>query len=496
MVVVWSHGRKQDNGSFEMRINSTFVSVGRGCVGAAGWGFRLGRWRRAARTMAAVLVVCAGASRAVAQPRIDPNDPVAVEAMNARMEEAFEDSPFSVDPAGMTSGEGMFGAIFGPSVTKADFKGFLKILKFDKEQTEAASLIYKQRLENYEVKGKPMQEMISELMRKVGESIGRGGDGNEQPENMEQLTKAAEEIMAERATMNKGVMEDLQAMLTPEQTELWPKVEMAERRNRLMRFQPMLMAPGAQVDVRTVLDVMLSKPGAAKPEQSVQDRIDATLATHERMIDEQARLAIPLDDVFRNSGMKAKPESDDMERMMKMMGEGGVIAERVRVANERAAKEITTALGEPAGGTFMDAYNAAAFPNIYKKTHGETLLDSALTFADLSEEQRGKLVTMREQHVAKLKDLRPKAVEQALAMSRMQAAMMSAKDDEARAKAMEKMGDFASMTARNDMRSADKEVVKQVRALMTDEQREKLPKRPRTAMPFTIQAPEAGGGEK
>ena len=34
-----------------------------------------------------------------------------------------------------------------------------------------------------------------------------------------------------------------------------------------------------------------------------------------------------------------------------------------------------------------------------------------------------------------------------------------------------------------------KEVVKQVRALMTDAQREKLPKRPRGAMPFEIPAP-------
>ena len=452
----------------------------------------LRRLARRPRTLAALLAVSLAGTVARAQiAPVDTKDPIAVEELNATMEDAFEDSPFSMDPATMMSGEGMFGAFFGPSVTKADFARFLKILGLTKEQSEAATIIYRQRLENYEAKGKPMQEMITSIMKKAMESMAK----HEQfePENMDEITKAAHDIQKERATMTKGVLEDLKALLTTEQEPLWPKVEAAERRNRLMRFQPIQMVPGVQVDFHELLETAFTKPGASRPDAGVMASIESSLATYDLALDEQAHLAVPLDDTMRSEMLVDKPSPEQMERQMKIMGEGMVIGEKVQNATQAACKAIAATLGGSSPATrdaFLESYNAAAFPNIYRQTHGEMVTDAALKLPDLTEDQRKGVTAIKDEIGAKYKDLRPKAVQEAIDMQKFQSAMMAAKDDEARQKVMEKMQGSMSMMSRYTMKAADKEAVKKIRALLTEAQREKLPKRPRPLNPFALPAPE------
>ena len=88
---------------------------------------------------------------------------------------------------------------------------------------------------------------------------------------------------------------------------------------------------------------------------------------------------------------------------------------------------------------FLESYNAAAFPNIYRQTHGEMVTDAALKLPDLTEDQRKGVTAIKDEIGAKYKDLRPKAVQEAIDMQKFQSAMMAAKDDEARQKVMEKM---------------------------------------------------------
>lgn len=442
------------------------------------------------RAWAVAGVAWVSASAAMGQvERVDPNDPAAAAERNAAMEDMFEDMPFEINPAGMTSGEGMFGAFFGPSVTKGDFKSFIAILRLDKEQAEAAGLVYAQRLANYEAKGKPMQDMITEFMKKMGEAMGRGEQPKE-PENVEQLSKAALDIQKEREAMAKGVMEDLKALASTEQLVRWPKVEMAERRIMLMRFQPMMMAPGSVVDIRGVLDATLAKNGMEQPSESERQRIEQAIDTLEVALDEQAKMAAPLDASMRSAGLNAKPSPEQQQLMMKVMGEGGMIAERVRTANETAVKSIAAALAEATKAEFMIAYRTQAFPAIYRVMHSERLLDAAVQLTDLTDEQRDTLTKMRADHSAKFKELRPQAADQLVEQNKRQAEWMAAKDDEAKTKAMERLSESFSKTARQDMKMADKEMVKQVRAMLTEAQRDKLPKRPRPNLPFQAQPSE------
>lgn len=436
------------------------------------------------------LVLLAGAARAQpGVPPVDPNDPIAVEQHNAAMEDAFADQAEMFNTEGMLSGEGMFGAFVGPSVTKADFARFIKILDLSKPQAEAAGAIYRQRIENYEVKGKPMKELITSIMKQAMQAMSRGEQF--EPENMEEFAKAVLDIQKERTSMTTGVLEDLKGLLTKDQEPAWPKVELVERRNRLLRFQPVQMVQGIQVDFREILDATFSKPGVARPDGAAQGALDQALAAYEAQMDEQAKIAIPLDDAFRSDMIITKPSQEQMDRQMKLMTEGMAIGGKIQAATDTAAKALAAALASTpeTRELFQHNYNAAAFPQVYRPTHGENVLAAALKLPDLTEDQRAKLDAIKAEVEPKFKDLRPKVVEETVGMTRFQTEYMAAKDDEARNKATERVQSLMMAHAKADFKQLDKDVVKRVRALVTDEQREKLPKRPRIATPFEIQPP-------
>ena len=451
------------------------------------------RFSRLLATAAAGVLLLAGtAAHAQGPYNIDRSDPAAVEQMNAAMEDAFEDMPFGIDAEGMTAGEGLFGAMFGPSVTQADFDGFVKTLKFESDQTMAARSIYKQRTANYQNKAGLLQRMIADFISKGMKAAGRG----EQPDmdGEDKLMVIVKEVEVERVAMSTGVMEDLKALLSKEQEALWPKVEQSQRRNRLMRFQSLLMAAGARVDVPRVIERTLAVPGTEKPTAEDSERISQALAEYETIVDAIAKQAIPLDDDMRTMnymGSKATPEQ--MQKQMQMAAEGGAMADRVRTANEAAIRTTAAVLAEPVRATLWENFNREAYPNVYRETHGQRVIDAALKFKDLTDDQREKLTTMKTNHAAKLDGLKPKVVAQMIAQNQTQSEWMAAKDEEAKTKAHEKM--IKAITEDNskaDLKAADGLVVKQVRELMNEEQRAKLPKRPKPKVPFEIEVETPG----
>ena len=133
-------------------------------------------------------------------------------------------------------------------------------------------------------------------------------------------------------------------LLTKDQEPAWPKVELAERRNRLLRFQPVQMIQGIQIDFREILETTFSKPGVAKPDGAVQGAIDQALAAYEAQMDEQAKIAIPLDDAFRSDMIVTKPSQEQMDRQMKLMTEGMAIGGKIQTATDTAAKALAGAL--------------------------------------------------------------------------------------------------------------------------------------------------------
>jgi Spy/CpxP family protein refolding chaperone len=177
-----------------------------------------------------------------------------------------------------------------------------------------------------------------------------------------------------------------------------------------------------------------------------------------------------------------KPEQ--MEKQMRLMGEGAAIARKVVTATEAAQRAVAAELPPEAAEKFADAFLRASNPRLFRTRHGERTADAALALLDLTAEQRDRLTALRDTHQAALKQLRPAAIKRQKAMEDFQAAMLAAKDHAERIKVSESMSElWQASDPMAEMRTKDNELIKQVRAVLTEEQRKQLPRRQSPNLP-------------
>jgi hypothetical protein len=401
---------------------------------------------------------------------------------DAQFEEMMEEMPFEMNLEGMTSGEGVFGAMFGPPITQADFDGFVRLLNFQNEQKQAAALIYSQRMANYQAKAGPLQKMLADLMARQMQAMRDGEHMEAQPTEteMKKLNEVAKAADVERAALRTGVMDDLRSLLGPGQDEAWQRVEMADRRNRLLRAQSMLMVESGRVDLRAVLARSVD---AKAVDATVSERVGLAMSDWDQAIDVHARAMAPIEEQLRSAAF-ADDRAEQMDKQMKLMGQGVTLARRVIATTEASQRAIAAELPPDLAEKFTDGFLRAAHPRIYRTRHGERTIDAALAFTDLTAEQRGRLTALRDAHQTLLKRLRPDAIKRQKAQDEFQAAIMAAKDDAERAKVMESSSEVWSQPdPMGELRGKDNELVKQVRRVLTEEQRKRLPKRPVPAIP-------------
>ena len=457
-----------------------------------------------AGAVAAAVVVSSGTAMPVfAQPNIVvntpggmPSDPGSVEDLNAAMEDAFADMDFDM-------GEMMNQAMGSPNsapISEADLNRFMTILEFTADQREAASTIFKQRFDNFRETGKDyprqMQDMMNAMMKKVSEAMQAGDMGGANAmADKEYMTKAAEleaKIKKNKEDLETGVLADLKDLLSKPQEALWPKVEMTRRRETAMRSQLLMMTVAAKVDLRQVAERYIAKhkdtPAAAVAS------VNAALDDHEAKIDPMFTQIIEMqtnaekgnDEVREKMG---KGDAPDIEKMMAPMRELPVIAQRLRRANLATANVIADALPAEQHDGFLGAYQAAAFPSTFRPMHSEKVLGAALQIDDLRDDQRAKLTEMQTAQITRLAQLRQAVVKEAVEAADAKADAAAKGEVNAMDMFMPSMGSVA----KQELRTADNDTVKQVRTMLTDEQREKLPKRQKPANPMKFEVSPDGG---
>lgn len=414
----------------------------------------------------------------------DMSDPATQAAMEAAMEDAFDSMPF--DFGDLPGGEdGLFGAATASPMTDQDVGKYSTLLNFSPEQRDAAKVIFKQRMENYQERARAVREEMSKAMKEMMSAIREGGAPEPNKGAQERMEKVGLELQAEQKTMEVGVLDDLKALLTPEQQGLWPKVERARRIDKALRSQTMMMSPGYRVDVRAEFDKFAgARKGDAALPTAATTAVSESLGNYEVALDSDAGAVLALDEKMQALGQRAQGEMPDMGAMFKLMGEAGEIAQRVRQAHERVSREIMLALPEGAQAAWTEAFGTASYPKIFRPTHGQRVLAAALKFEDLTEEQRTTLTALGEKHNASLAALRPKAVKEVIEQQEKQTkALKEGGGPEAFAATMAP----GQGGARQEMKAAETEVLKAVRAALSEEQRKRLPKRPAVGVPKELQ---------
>lgn len=411
--------------------------------------------RLAPATRAAVLIV-AGALFA-ASPSLAQGQPGRGGGDAQREGGRQPGGPRGGGPGGMFGGMGGMGGmqqLFEPPVSSRDLDKYAKQLGLDKEQTEVLTSLLEASQQEFNEAAKTAREQMEKLREEAREA--------RDPEVWREMGAQMETFRKARQKMEDTFFSDFKDILTEEQAAKFPKIERQRRREQTIGRGLM---SGERVDlIRTVEELNLT-PDQAAPLQPTLDLYEADL---DREL--TARNA-----VYEESQGKIREmfEAGNMDDMQKVLEKGREASKRVRDVNRRYARQLESMLPAEAQAKFTEQVRRESFPMVYRPTQAGRAIDAAKAFTDIDETQKSALATLSENYTRELGSLN-KQLEQATL------------DREENITAQDLMsrgfggrgGDEGPMgELREKRRDLDSTTMDKLRALLTPEQVEKLPRR-------------------
>jgi len=216
--------------------------------------------------------------------------------------------------------------------------------------------------------------------------------------------------------------------------------------------------------------------------------VEQALLEYEGAIDADAKALLELqerdDKADREQAAAAGPGKEgaampDFARIGKVYKDAGAITARIRGVNQRFAGIIGQQWPAEQQAEWDQSVRQAMYPGIYRPTHGERVAEAALAMNDLTDEQRAAVTQGLESLRGKLPALRQRAVEEAIKQQEIMADGFDSRGINYSA-----VEQLTGMTAQQDIATAEGALVKQVRDLLNDEQKAKLPRRSGGGMLF------------
>jgi hypothetical protein len=366
---------------------------------------------------------------------------------------ALAGSPALAQRGAVTVGAraGMGGMDFAAPVNKADLKKFAAILALDEDQTMVAEELLAAMQSEHDVLAKQARKDVDRIMNDFRDSQDPSVFAEDMPRVMETYQNGT-------AALQSRFFDDLKSLLTPAQTEKWPKVERLHRRTRSL---PAGMLSGESVDLVSIVSDL--EIGALPDDLgAVLDRYEAEL---DRELVERDRVRAE-----RMQGMRGGRMNFDFEKMRADFAEMRKAGLKVCEVNKRYARLIEGTLPEDKRRDFARRVKQESFPRVYRDTHTARCLAAAAEFNDLSAEQRSAIAEMRERYqreVASINDRWAQALEAAEADGGGDPFAMFMGGGE----------DGAVADARKAKRDLDRTTRDRLLALLNDDQRDRLPER-------------------
>ena len=283
-------------------------------------------------------------------------------------------------------GRGGFGGGGGgmlPAINSRDLDRYQDMLNLTRDQRDTVKALFEGYQEQSRTIGQEMRDKMAEMRDQMrdGDAASRRGMGDMMITFRNQRQKA-----------DDGFFNDVQAVLTPEQKVVWPKVERTRRREQSINRGLM---SGERADVIKLVE---------------QENYPADI---------KAKLTPVLDqyeiDLDRELTARTKLFDENMTKVMDAMGAGGDPAQmgeklqgtlqqtreasvRVRDTNRKAARQVEELLPDDKKAAFHDAFKQASFPNVYRPTQASRQIASAMGFADLTDDQKTAIAALKESH--------------------------------------------------------------------------------------------------
>jgi len=350
------------------------------------------------------------------------------------------------------------------SVRSAAVPGYCKILGLDESQTEAFKTLHASYKERMQESRKAMNEAF-----KGANDAAQDGDFKAMGKKIREV---AEKYGSEQSKMTDELLKDLKGLLHATQADKWADLERMRRRETM--GEGMGIVSGASVDLIDMVE-KLSLPA----EEST--KVAPVLAEYDLDMDRQLR---DRGDVQRKMGEEEKKnqkEEDgfnfDMESMEKMMSKMRELDLKQLDINTRFLERLSSNLSADWKQKLESKWRESAFRRIYGETHAQRQLRAAAKFEGLTTEQ-----------LAKIEDIKKSFETDAAVLNEawMKAQIASDKEGKSGVMGMVHMGDDSGddplSKARKARKDREKKASDDLKALLSEEQRAKLPKRPKNSI--------------
>jgi hypothetical protein len=343
--------------------------------------------------------------------------------------------------------------IHNPPLGSRQIKRYALMLNLSPEQKAAADEL----LSGYEREFRALASRMQEVQKSIEEEY----DNDDEIDVWREVwPKVIKGYTKKSETLNKTLLDDLKVLLDNSQLATWERVERQHRRETALRSGT---RAGEQVDLIDLVDGLRIDPAELQSAADILERyaldLDKELKARQAYMEQGTDRFF---DIWTNW---------DEEKFKKIFQEMNEFSDKIIAVNRRYASLIKDALPPSRQEEFDLKVKMATYPRVYKATYTHRVLDAAEAIPELDPGQKEALKGLRESFSRDLGVLNDRW------------AVLVAEQDQKMAQEPNPWGwwgggeDERITAVRHQRKELEKKTVESVKALLTPEQRPKLPDR-------------------
>lgn len=276
---------------------------------------------------------------------------------------------------GMFGGGGL-GRVFETSVSKEQMTRYAGMLGMDDAQKTAVMDLYDAYKADFESSVKAAQQKLQDLRE----------EARDDPTRWTDLRDEMQKLRDQRNKAEAKFFDDVKATLSPAQTEKWPGIERIRRRESSIGRG---MMSGERLDLVQMVDDL-------KLPAEQRNALNGTLEQYAVDLDRELAVRNEAYDKAQAS-FREMMTGGDPDAIQKVMDQGRQASMKVRDVNKRYARQLEGQISdESARAKFQDAVKRASFPSIYRPTMAMRTIDAAEKLSDLTAEQKQSIKDIKD----------------------------------------------------------------------------------------------------